>query len=101
VYITFDPAKQAKTLAERGLDFNDAAAVFEQVVVESEDTRTDYGEKRYITVGMLNSRLVVMVWTPRFTANNTACCHVISMRKANEREQKRYRAENAPSSPRH
>lgn len=32
--VTFDPAKQAKTLAERGLDFEDAAIVFEGTTVE-------------------------------------------------------------------
>jgi len=46
--ITWDPAKRAKTLAERGLDFADAAIVFDGVTVEVEDTRKDYGETRII-----------------------------------------------------
>jgi uncharacterized DUF497 family protein len=50
-----------------------------------EDERQDYGEKRYITAGLLDGRMVVVVWTPRGEAR-----HVISMRKANEREKKRY-----------
>jgi len=41
VRITFDQAKRAKTLAERGLDFADAAQVFAGVTLEVEDTRKD------------------------------------------------------------
>jgi uncharacterized DUF497 family protein len=37
--ITFDPIKRARTLADRGLDFEDAAVVFEGVTVEVEDLR--------------------------------------------------------------
>ena len=44
--ITFDPIKSAKTRAERGLDFEDAAVIFAGVTVEIEDTRRNYGEKR-------------------------------------------------------
>jgi hypothetical protein len=80
--ITFDPAKRARTLAERGLDFADAALVFEGVTLEIEDIRKDYGEKRIICYGLLKGRMVVVGYTPR-GANR----HVFSMRKANEREQ--------------
>jgi uncharacterized protein len=45
------------------------------------DDRFDYGEVRYITTGFLNSRLCVVVWTPRETVH-----HVISLRKSNDRE---------------
>jgi uncharacterized DUF497 family protein len=41
VRITFDPAKRERTLAERGLDFEDAPAVFQGMTVEVEDTRKD------------------------------------------------------------
>ena len=49
--ISFDPAKRARTLAERGLDFADAAEVFAGVTAEAEDTREDYGETRIICFG--------------------------------------------------
>jgi len=42
--VTFDPAKRAKTLAERGLDFEDATVVFQGTTVELEDKRRNYGE---------------------------------------------------------
>lgn len=85
--ITFDPAKRDRTLAERGLDFAHAAEVFAGLQFTREDDRVDYGEQRFITVGLLNGRMVVVIWTPRNKAR-----HVISMRKANEREQERYRS---------
>ena len=51
-----------------------------------EDDRKDYGEVRFVTVGMLRERMVIMVWTPR----NMDDRHLISMRKANEREKAQY-----------
>ena len=83
--ITFDPVKREKTLEERGLDFVDAATVFEGITIEQVDDRFDYGEVRMLTVGFLVDRMVVVIWTLRGTAR-----HVISMRKANDREQKKY-----------
>jgi hypothetical protein len=79
--IAFDPAKQSKTLSERGLDFADAAQVFEGNHITIADDRRDYGEERFITVGTLSSRMVVLVWTPRDGARR-----IVSMRKANDRE---------------
>lgn len=83
--ITFDPAKRDATLAERGLDFESAALVFRGDTYDADDLRADYGERRIITVGRLRGRMVIVVWTPRGEAR-----HVISMRKANERERRRY-----------
>jgi uncharacterized protein len=82
--ITFDPAKRARTLAERGLDFADAAEVFAGTTAEAEDTREDYGETRIMCFGLLRDRLVLVVYTPR-----GADRHIISMRKANDREKAR------------
>ena len=82
--ITFDPAKRARTLADRGLDFEDAATVFEGITLEVEDTRRNYGEPRIICYGSLSGRLVVIGYTPRGTTR-----HIFSMRKANDREKAR------------
>ena len=83
--IEFDRAKRDRTLAERGLDFADAAEVFAGTVITAADERRDYGELRFITVGTLNGRTVVLVWTPQIAARR-----IISMRYANAREIKRY-----------
>lgn len=83
--ITFDPLKREKALRERNLDFVDAAVVFEGVNYQWVDDRFEYGEERLVTIGRLRGRMVVIVWTQRGESR-----HVISMRKANEREQERY-----------
>jgi uncharacterized DUF497 family protein len=83
--ITYDPEKRAKTLAERGLDFEDAVQVFAGQTIDYVDDRKDYGEVRWISVGLLRGRMVVLVWTPKGDTR-----HIISMRKANEREQEKH-----------
>lgn len=59
--LEFDPAKRGWTLAQRGLDFNRAAEVFAKRHFTLVDAREDYVESRYITVGMLDGRMIVMV----------------------------------------
>lgn len=83
--ITFDQAKRDETFAERGLAFEDAEIVFDGDTITAEDTRADYGEARFQTVGFLAGRMVMVVWTQRGDAR-----HVISMRKCNDREKARY-----------
>lgn len=83
--IEFDQTKRDQTLAERCLDFARAGEVFAGHHFTASDLRAEYGEERFITVGTLDARMVVMVWTPRGEARR-----IISMRKANDREQARY-----------
>lgn len=87
VKIEFDPAKRQATLAARGLDMADAGDVFDGATLTVEDDRQDYGETRLITIGHLAGRMVVLVWTPRGAARR-----IISMRKANAKEQALYGA---------
>ena len=83
--IEYPPTKREATLAERGLDMARAAEIFSGATLTVEDDREDYGETRLITIGFLDSRMVVVVWTQRGVARR-----IISLRKANEREQKAY-----------
>ncbi len=85
VRITFDPAKRALTIEHRGLDFADAAKVFEGRHATALDDRRDYGEARFITAGYLAGRVVVIVWTPREGTRR-----VISMRYAHGKEIERW-----------
>ena len=85
--ISYDAEKRALTLEKRGLDFEDAVHVFAGTTIDIEDDREDYGEVRWLTFGTLNDRLVALVWTPRGEAR-----HIISMRKANDREKKKHQA---------
>ena len=82
--VEFDPVKRQRTLDERGLDMAEAGLVFDSPTVTTEDDRRIYAERRFVTIGRLRGRLVVVIWTPRGAATR-----VISMRKANEREKKR------------
>ena len=83
--IEFDSAKRDTTLLERGLDFADAAKVFAGFTASVPDDRKAYGEVRTITMGMLDARLVVLVWTPRGSARR-----IISMRYAHEDEARKF-----------
>ena len=83
--VEFDAAKRDITLEVRGLDMARAGEVFAGATLTVEDDRQDYGEDRFITIGFLDERMVILVWTPRNGARR-----IISMRKANEREQALY-----------
>jgi len=79
--VTFDPAKNAKIVAERGLSFERVAELDWETALAIEDLRHDYGEKRLQVMAMLGRRLHVAVITYRGEA-----VHVISFRKANSKE---------------
>src|SRR5260363_415980 len=81
--ITFDPKKRDITLKERGLDFKSAKEVFAGHHFTVQSIQNNYTEQRFMTVGKLDNRMVIVVWVPRGTAYR-----IMSMRKANEREQK-------------
>lgn len=85
VKITYDPAKQVANLESRGLPFDLAGELDWASAVIIEDTRKDYGERRFSVFGYIGERLYALVFTPRGDA-----VHVISFRKANGREIKRY-----------
>jgi len=85
--IEFDELKRKATIEERGLDFEDAPLVFASPNrITWRDNRYTYAEDRFVTMGELAERLVVIVHTIRENA-----IRIISMRKANEREQRAYK----------
>ena len=84
---TWDENKRLLILRERHLDFADARLLFDGVHVDIPDERFDYGEPRFVTFGLISSRICCVVWTPRENGK-----HIISLRKANDREQKKYKA---------
>ena len=79
--ISYDPAKRDVTLAERGLNFADAAQVLQSESVTLTDDRSDYGEQRYVTFGWLDALAVAVVWTWRDDGRQ-----IISMRRMHEEE---------------
>jgi len=76
-----EPKRQA-TFNQRSLDFAHAKQVFAGPTFTFEDDRKDYGEQRWVTLGLLQATVVVIVHTE--TEDEI---HVISMRKADKDEQ--------------
>jgi uncharacterized DUF497 family protein len=61
----WDEAKRQEVLAERGVDFVDAAGIFDGPTIVQEDDRASYGEKRYIAIGEAVGQCFVVVYTIR------------------------------------
>lgn len=83
---TYGPKKKAANLKKHGYDFDDAPQVIESDrIVTFEDRRFDYGEQRFVTLGMLRGEVVVIA-----TAETDDEIRVISMRKAERNEEEIY-----------
>ncbi|NWG38967.1 MAG: BrnT family toxin [Hydrogenophilaceae bacterium] len=86
MYFEWDEAKSEACFRERGFDFAYAASAFaDPNRIVRQDVRFGYGEDRYQLIGRIGSRLFVVIYTPRHDA-----IRIISARKANAREVKRY-----------
>ena len=80
----WDPKKRAANLRKHGLDLVDAVSIFEGPMLALPDTRQDYGEDRWIGVGITNGRVAVVA----FAECGADCIRIISLRKANRHERK-------------
>jgi|SRR5438874_277622 uncharacterized protein len=85
MHFVWNESKRQANFTKHGVDFAVAPVVFSGVTVTVVDARKDYGEARCITLGILHGRVVVVVHTQRGETTR-----IISMRKANEREQRIY-----------
>ena len=85
VKFEWDEKKCRENLRKHGVSFEDVDLVFDGDTITFLDDRVDYGEKRYITLGALTGRIVVIVHTLRGET-----IRILSMRKANAREKKIY-----------
>jgi uncharacterized DUF497 family protein len=83
--LCFDPAKNEKNLRERGLSFERAAEFDFESARFLLDDRQDYGEVRHIAIGYLDGRLHCLCFV-----EIPGGLRVISFRKANAREAKKY-----------
>jgi hypothetical protein len=82
----WDDRKAAQNVAKHGVPFEYAVRVFlDPHRLDSEDTRRDYSEERWLTLGEIEGRLFAVAFTPRGTV-----IRLISARKANDREQRKY-----------
>lgn len=83
--IAYDPAKNQRNIRDRGLSFDTAAEFDFESALYAVDNRRDYGEKRYVALGLCGGRLHVLCF-----AETSDGIRVISFRKANPREVSRY-----------
>jgi hypothetical protein len=90
----WDPAKRAANLAKHGIDFVDAARLFDGFVLRQPRLHPDYGEPRVIAIGQVSGALLTVIYTPRGSA-----LRIISARRANGREARAYRAVQPPQAP--
>ncbi|HIJ37453.1 MAG TPA: BrnT family toxin [Rhodospirillaceae bacterium] len=81
----WDDEKNEDNLRERGFDFAHAARIFEAPVLEMDDTRTDYGERRIQAIGRVGADILFVVYTWRREVRR-----IISARRANRKERDVY-----------
>ena len=81
----WDEAKRLANVHKHGFDFVDAVAVFDGDIVTIEDDRFEYAEQRFVTLGLLNGRVIVIVQTQREDVTR-----IISVRKATKNEERSY-----------
>lgn len=84
----WDEAKRRANVQKHGIDFAGIAEVFGGLTATMEDDRHPYGEQRFITLGLLSDRVVVVVHTERRDR-----VRIISVRKATRNEQHLYYSE--------
>jgi hypothetical protein len=90
VRFTWDARKSARSLRERGFDFEFATQIFEHRTVERVDTRRDYGERRVIALGRAQGIPLTVVYTDRAEADGEIVRRIISARKSHRRERQAY-----------
>lgn len=84
VRFEWDEAKREANLRKHGIDFVEIEALFDGYTVTFEDER-DYGEQRFVTIGLFQGSVVVVAHTERGSS-----IRVISARKAVRHEQEKY-----------
>ena len=82
----WDERKNEANIDKHGFDFADANRLFDLPMVVELDERYDYGEERWIGTGILDGRVVVVV----YTEPDEETIRIISLRKALSYERKRY-----------
>ena len=81
----WDQKKRLANVRKHGIDFLDAIEIFKGDTVMIEDDRFDYGERRFISLGMLKGTVIVVAHT-----EEADTIRIISARKATKNERKFY-----------
>jgi len=84
----WDEAKNKVNIQKHGIDFEDVKSVFNHPMLKRLDTRENYGEDRFIALGMMYENVVVVVYVER-----RENLRIISARKATKQERRIYEQE--------
>jgi uncharacterized DUF497 family protein len=87
MHFEWDEEKNRENIRKRGIDFADAHGIFDQPMLVDIDRREDYGEIRYVGIGLLKNFVVVVVYTER----NNDIIRIISLRRAAQHERERFK----------
>jgi uncharacterized protein len=87
VKIEFDPAKDDINRAKHDVSFQAATRFDWDTALEREDERFDYGEVRFVAIGLIDARLYVMVFTE---GSDDDAVRIISLRPAEKHETRFY-----------
>lgn len=86
----WDKRKNTINLTKHGIDFEAAVMIYEGFVFTFEDTRVDYGENRFVSIGVVLGIEITVVYTPRRGKRR-----IISARRAAKEERRKYHEELA------
>jgi uncharacterized DUF497 family protein len=91
MYIKYvwDKKKNEANIRNHGIDFADVPKIFEHPTVQNIDSRFDYGEERWIAIGLLTSHIMAVVIYVEKTEDTI---RIISARKANKYEEEYYKS---------
>lgn len=84
----WDQSKNVANIEKHGIGFADAEELFRNPMVVRADLRRAYGERRYMGLGLVRGRVLAIAFTIRGDV-----IRIISMRRANRRESRRYEEE--------
>ncbi len=93
--LTWSEAKRRRIIAERGFDLLRAARIFRGPVIVTKDVRHDYGETRYITLGVTEGEYFTVVFTPRQDPQTGEdVLHLVTAWRMGRRARRRYQERN-------
>ncbi len=83
---TWDPDKERRNFEKHGISFGTAVRIFDDVVIEEIDTRFEYAEERIRALGVVDTRVIVVIYTERENDE----IRIISARRATPKEERHY-----------
>lgn len=87
---TWDERKSDSNLDQRGFDFAFASLIFDDQTLVTEDHRRDYGETRFVAIGLADGIHLTVVYTDQVISGELVSRRIISARRSSRKERRRY-----------